>query len=118
MSFSFRQRVGRIEWSEIDATDLEACVNERDTKALQNLLDMVTFSEVWQIFHEYRLAKINSGSLLVLKITPRDISGCGKTVVCKCIRILQFIVEYLLYTQDSCLRSVGEKTQFIDKLNQ
>lgn len=46
MSCSFRQRAGRVDWSEIDAVDIDSCVNARDTRVLQSLLDMLTFSEV------------------------------------------------------------------------
>ena len=52
------------------------------------------------------------------QITPRDVGSCGKSAVVKCIRLLQFTVEYLLHTQDAYMKAAQDKAKALEKLNQ
>lgn len=52
------------------------------------------------------------------QITVRDLSSCGKSAVVKCIRLLQFTVEYLLHTQDAFMKAAQDKAKALEKLNQ
>lgn len=77
--FAFRQRSGKINWNIISAVNLQDVIENLKLNVLQSILDAVTFCE------------FNS---LDVKNTPID-------TISQLIQIFQFIVEFLLHSQET-----------------
>lgn len=98
-TFSFRQRVGKLNWKVISSVDVDSVVEETDIVELQSVIDIVTFSE----------------------FCPVDVKENTIESVCKLVNIMQLIVEYLLHCQESqyrLLQITHEKNQNLRNKNQ
>jgi hypothetical protein len=85
-TFSFRQRVGHLNWKLISSTDLFRIVDNVEIDELQGILDPVTFCE----------------------FTVTDVKRNTVESVTKLVHIMQFLIEYLLYSQEAQMRLVQE----------
>lgn len=101
-AFSFRQRVGKLNWKKISGINLEAVVDELDLDELQVVLDNVTFSEV----------------------RPTDIRSSSVESTTKLICVMQLMLEHLLYCQESqyqlikqLYQKIGSQSKEISELN-
>jgi hypothetical protein len=92
--FSFRQRAGKLEWKEISSIEIEEVVKNIKVNQLQQLLDLVTFSEV---------------NLQDIKVNNVD-------NILKLIQIMQLIVEYLLFHQENQFQTINKNNSKISTL--
>lgn len=79
VKFSFRQRVGKINWNVVSAVSIQDVVEHLDVNELQAVLDAITFCE----------------------FGPSDIKNCPIETVAQLVQIFQFTIEFLLYSQES-----------------
>ena len=79
VKFSFRQRVGKINWNVVSAVSIQDVVEHLDVNELQTVLDAITFCE----------------------FGPSDIRNCPIDTVAQLVQIFQFTIEFLLYSQES-----------------
>ena len=89
-SFTFRQRVGGVDWRAITSVETDEIVLKADTRPLQCVLDIATFS--------------NFGI--------QDVKSNSVDNICKFVNILQLISEYLLHCQEAqfkVIRDLQEK---------
>lgn len=84
--FAFRQRIGSLNWKDITALDLELVIDEHQIEELQSIIDDVIFSD----------------------IQVKDIRGVSIVDLKKLIHIMQLMLEYLLYCQESQLTLIQE----------
>jgi hypothetical protein len=84
--FAFRQRIGALNWKEITAIDLEIVIDQHQIEELQSIIDDVIFSDI-------QVKDIRGASILDLK---------------KLVNIMQLMLEYLLYCQESQLTLIQE----------
>lgn len=94
--FSFRQRVGKINWKLVTSLDVDDIIINTKIKELQHILDSVTFSECSS--SDVRCNSIDSISRL--------------------IQIMQLIIEYLLHTQESQYQMINQQQNKIHKLKE
>jgi hypothetical protein len=78
VKFAFRQRVGKINWNIISAISIQNVIEQLQLNELQSVLDTVTFCEF--------------GS--------SDVKNSSVDTVAQLIQIFQFIVEFLLHSQE------------------
>ena len=79
VKFSFRQRVGKINWNVVSSVSIQDVVEHLDVNELQAVLDAITFCE----------------------FGPSDIRNCPIDTVAQLVQIFQFTIEFLLYSQES-----------------
>lgn len=97
--FSFRQRVGKLNWKILSSIDIDHIIQEANIAELQSLIDIVTFSD----------------------FTPADVKNNTIEAISKLVNIMQLIVEYLLYCQESynkLVHDLHEKNNSLRKKNQ
>ena len=100
-AFSFRQRVGKLNWKRISGVNLEVVIDDLDLDELQAVLDNVTFSEV----------------------RPSDIRSSSVESTTKLICVMQLMLEHLLYCQESqyqlikqLYKQIGDQSKEISDL--
>lgn len=81
-SFSFRQRVGHLNWKAISSLDIENIIHNADVVELQTIVDIITFSD----------------------FTRTDVKENTVDSVAKLVNIMQLTIEYLLYCQEAQYR--------------
>lgn len=79
VKFAFRQRVGKINWNIVSAVSIKDVIKHLQLNELQSVLDAITFCEF--------------GS--------SDVKHCPIDTIVQLIHIFQFIVEFLLYSQEN-----------------
>ena len=79
VQFAFRQRVGKINWNVVSAVSIQDVIQHLKVNELQSVLDTITFCEF--------------GS--------SDVKNCPIDTVAQLIQIFQFIVEFLLHSQEN-----------------
>ena len=84
--FAFRQRVGDVNWRAVSSVDLEKIVDDNEIEELQSIVDEVTFCDVKSC----------------------DIKGNTIQSVKKLIHLMQLMLEYLLYCQETQLQLIYE----------
>lgn len=84
--FAFRQRVGSLNWKIVSGVDIERVVDELQIEELQSALDSVTFCE----------------------IKKSDIKSSTVENTCHLVQIMQLMLEYMLYCQESQLQLVRQ----------
>jgi hypothetical protein len=84
--FAFRQRIGALNWKDITAIDLELVIDQHQIEELQSIIDDVIFSD----------------------IQVKDIRGASVIDLKKLINIMQLMLEYMLYCQESQLTLIQE----------
>ena len=77
VQYHFKERSGRLKWKEIMKLDIESIIRSNDLSPLENYLENLIFSSV----EESDLEQLPDGYIV------------------KLIKIFQYIMEYLLYTQ-------------------
>jgi hypothetical protein len=80
-------RFGRLDWRAVADVKLEDVIARVDVKSLQCVVDPLTFSDV----------------------RPEDLPLYAPELVCKCVKLLQLVVEYLLnyqYSQQDLVKGV------------
>lgn len=92
-NFSFRQRVGDVDWKAITSVKTDDIIVKCDTKPLQNVLDAVTFCE----------------------FRPEDVKKNSIENVSKIVCILQLISEYLLHCQEAQFKVIRQLQSAGDK---
>ena len=75
--YHFKERNGRLKWKEIMKLDIEAIIHSNDLSPLENYLENLIFAS----------------------IEDCDLEQLPDSYVVKLIKIFQYIMEYLLYTQ-------------------
>ena len=85
-AFSYRQRVGNIDWRAITSVKTEEIALSADPTPLQKVLDIVTFCE----------------------FRPDDVKNNSIESVSKLVNILQFISEYLLHCQEAQYKAIRD----------
>ncbi|KAJ1387173.1 hypothetical protein B484DRAFT_7791, partial [Ochromonadaceae sp. CCMP2298] len=96
MSFSFRQRVGSLDWRAITSLNTDSMVVRGDTKPLQGVLDIAIFSH----------------------FEGADVTRNSVESVSKLVGVLQLIAEYLLHCQEAqfkALRAVEGRCEMSTK---
>lgn len=96
VSFTFRQRAGRLDWKVISSIDLDEVIINLRVNELQSVLDSVAFSE----------------------ILPQDIKHNTIDHVSKLIQVMQLIIEYLLHHQEAQYSLVTKLNHKINKLKE
>lgn len=84
--FAFRQRVGDVNWRAVSSVDVERIVDDNKIEELQSIIDDVTFCDV----------------------KSSDIKGNTIHSTKKFIHLMQLMLEYLLYCQESQLQLVRD----------
>lgn len=84
--FAFRQRVGDVNWRAVSSVDVERIVDDNKIEELQSIIDDVTFCDV----------------------KSSDIKGNTIHSTKKLVQLMQLMLEYLLYCQESQLQLVRE----------
>lgn len=84
--FAFRQRIGTLDWKTISSIDIEIIIEENQIEELQSIIDNIIFSE----------------------IKNNDIKNTSIIEIKKLINIMQLMLEYLLYCQESQLKLIRE----------
>jgi hypothetical protein len=87
--FAFRQRVGDVNWRAVSSVDVERVVDECRVEELQAVIDEVTFCDV----------------------KSSDIKGNTIQSTKKLVQLMQLMLEYLLYCQESQLTLVQDLYQ-------
>ena len=77
--FSFRQRVGKINWNIVSAVSIQDVVENLQVNELQAVLDAITFCE----------------------FGPSDVRSCPIETVAQLVHIFQFTIEFLLHSQEA-----------------
>jgi hypothetical protein len=94
--FSFRQRVGRIDWKVISSCDTEEIVSRNKVADLQALLDILTFSE----------------------FDPIEVKTNTIDNVAKLVQLMQYTIEYLLYFQECQFTKIKDQNKKVGKLSE
>jgi len=76
--FTFRQRYGNLDWTKIEALNIDELISNSNLGTLQELVDSVTFSDV----------------------TAKDLKDASKGALLNLIHISQLMLEYLLTGQE------------------
>jgi hypothetical protein len=84
MAFTFRQRAGKLNWKMVSAVNVDNVIENSDTVELQSVIDIITFSE----------------------FMPADVKANTVESTSKLVNIMQLVIEYLLYCQESQYRLV------------
>jgi hypothetical protein len=84
--FAFRQRVGDVNWRAVSSVDVEQIVDDNKIEELQSIIDDVTFCDV----------------------KSSDIKGNTIHSTKKLVHLMQLMLEYLLYCQESQLQLVRD----------
>jgi hypothetical protein len=92
-AFSYRQRVGEIDWRAISSVKIDEIILNAESKPLQNVLDIVTFCD----------------------FRPVDVKNNSIEIVSKLVNILQLICEYLLQCQEAQFKLIRECNIKADK---
>jgi hypothetical protein len=85
MAFTFRQRAGKLNWKIVSSVNVDNVVENSDTVELQSVIDIVTFSE----------------------FAPADVKANTVDSVSQLVNIMQLVIEYLLFCQESQYRLVS-----------
>lgn len=85
-SFVFRLRVGDLDWKAITSIDISSLIELGQTEELQSILDMVTFCSFQEI----------------------DVKRSSVQSITKLVQLMQLIIEYLLFSQESQCKLVRE----------
>jgi cell division protein FtsB len=82
--FAFRQRIGAVNWKIISSVDLERVIDECNVEELQVALDAVTFCD----------------------FTSSEVKRNSVESITNLVSLMQFMLEYMLYCQESQLQLV------------
>lgn len=85
-TFSFRQRVGHLNWKLVSGVDIFRVVDELQIDELQSVLDPVAFCE----------------------FTANDVRRNTVESITKLVQLMQLIIEYLLYSQETQMQMAKE----------
>lgn len=98
-SFSFRQRVGKIDWKAVTSVNISEVILKLKVTELQQVLDHITFCE----------------------FTGEDVKTNSVGSVASLIVIMQLTIEYLLHCQEAqfkLLRELEEKKKKLKETNE
>lgn len=84
--FAFRQRVGDVNWRAVSSVDVERIIDDNKIEELQSIIDDVTFCDV----------------------KSSDIKGNTIHSTKKFVHLMQLMLEYLLYCQESQLQLIQD----------
>ena len=95
-SFTFRQRVGKLDWKAVSSIDTDEVVIKSNIKELQHVVDAVTFCD----------------------FAVEDVKNSTVDSIRKLISVQQLITEYLLFCQEAQFKAMREVQKKQDKLKQ